>query len=145
MSQIRCISLWQPWASLVAIGAKTIETRHWATSYRGPLAIHAALSTKGFDGHGSDAGAIAEVLREAGYNHVKDSPRGAILCVVDLTDCLTTEEIVRSARANSYEQHFGNYEPNRFGWILENARRCKPAPFKGKQGFFSVPAEILQF
>ena len=39
---MKAITLWQPWASLVAVGAKWIETRSWATSYRGPLAIHAA-------------------------------------------------------------------------------------------------------
>jgi activating signal cointegrator 1 len=36
------ITLWQPWASLVACGAKTWETRGWPTKYRGPLRIHAA-------------------------------------------------------------------------------------------------------
>lgn len=30
------ISLWQPWATLMAIGAKTIETRSWSTRHRGP-------------------------------------------------------------------------------------------------------------
>lgn len=39
---VKAISLWQPWASLIALGPKTIETRSWATDYRGPLAIHAA-------------------------------------------------------------------------------------------------------
>lgn len=39
---MKALTLWQPWASLIAIGAKTIETRGWSTSYRGPLAIHAA-------------------------------------------------------------------------------------------------------
>lgn len=39
---MKAISLWQPWASLVWAGVKTIETRHWSTNYRGPLAIHAA-------------------------------------------------------------------------------------------------------
>jgi hypothetical protein len=39
---MRAISLHQPWASAVALGAKTIETRHWPTDYRGPIAIHAA-------------------------------------------------------------------------------------------------------
>jgi hypothetical protein len=39
---IKAISLWQPWASLMAAGVKLHETRHWWTSYRGPLAIHAA-------------------------------------------------------------------------------------------------------
>lgn len=39
---MKALTLWQPWASLVALGVKTIETRSWSTSYRGPLAIHAA-------------------------------------------------------------------------------------------------------
>jgi activating signal cointegrator 1 len=39
---MKALSLWQPWASLVALGIKTIETRSWETKYRGPLAIHAA-------------------------------------------------------------------------------------------------------
>lgn len=39
---MKVLTLWQPWASLVALGVKTIETRSWSTKYRGPLAIHAA-------------------------------------------------------------------------------------------------------
>ena len=42
MGTMKAISLWQPWASAVARRAKFNETRHWATSYRGTLAIHAA-------------------------------------------------------------------------------------------------------
>jgi len=39
---MKALTLWQPWASLIAVGAKRIETRSWSTKYRGPLAIHAA-------------------------------------------------------------------------------------------------------
>lgn len=39
---MKAISLWQPWATLVAIDAKRFETRSWKTNYRGLLAIHAA-------------------------------------------------------------------------------------------------------
>lgn len=39
---MKALSLTQPWASLVAIGAKRIETRSWSTSYRGLVAIHAS-------------------------------------------------------------------------------------------------------
>lgn len=39
---MKVLTLHQPWASLVALGVKTIETRSWSTKYRGPLAIHAA-------------------------------------------------------------------------------------------------------
>lgn len=38
----KAITIRQPHASLVALGVKQIETRSWATTYRGPLAIHAA-------------------------------------------------------------------------------------------------------
>jgi hypothetical protein len=39
---MKAISLWQPWASAIALGWKKNETRHWSTDYRGPLLIHAA-------------------------------------------------------------------------------------------------------
>lgn len=39
---MKALSLWQPWATLIAIGEKRVETRGWETRYRGRLAIHAA-------------------------------------------------------------------------------------------------------
>lgn len=39
---IKAITLWQPWALLMALKEKEYETRSWMTTYRGPLAIHAA-------------------------------------------------------------------------------------------------------
>lgn len=38
---MKALTLHQPWATLVAVGAKQVETRGWATRYRGPIAIHA--------------------------------------------------------------------------------------------------------
>lgn len=39
---IFAISLTQPWATLMALGLKRIETRSWPTRYVGPVALHAA-------------------------------------------------------------------------------------------------------
>jgi hypothetical protein len=39
MRTYKAISLKQPWANLVAEGAKTIETRTWGTRYRGDIVI----------------------------------------------------------------------------------------------------------
>ena len=36
----------QPYATLLAIGAKSIETRSWKTPYRGLLAVHASQTIK---------------------------------------------------------------------------------------------------
>src|SRR5690242_8554312 len=41
-STIKAISLWQPWASLMAIEAKRNETRGKPWKYQGDVAIHAA-------------------------------------------------------------------------------------------------------
>jgi hypothetical protein len=49
---VKALTVRQPHAQLIALGIKTIETRSWATKYRGPLVIHAGLSTDWFpDGY----------------------------------------------------------------------------------------------
>jgi eukaryotic-like serine/threonine-protein kinase len=41
---MKCLSLHQPGATLLTLGAKRYETRSWRTEYRGPLLIHASVS-----------------------------------------------------------------------------------------------------
>ena len=56
---MKAISLWQPWASLIACGAKPFETRHWAPPREligQRIAIHAAKKVD------KDAKAFAEDL-----------------------------------------------------------------------------------
>lgn len=43
---MKALTVQQPYASLIASGEKWIENRSWHTNYRGPLAIHAAKSSK---------------------------------------------------------------------------------------------------
>lgn len=40
---MKVLSLLQPWASLVVLGHKKIETRSWKTDYRGEILIHASV------------------------------------------------------------------------------------------------------
>ncbi len=102
---MKAISLWQPHASLVVAGVKRFETRSWATSYRGRLAIHAAKLT-GFNlwkRLGADDAATAEMNRletillraDGGYIFVSCGcgrididtlPRGCLLGTVELVD-----------------------------------------------------------
>jgi hypothetical protein len=42
--QLMCLSMLQPWASLLVEGFKRVEGRFWNTSYRGPLWIHAGAT-----------------------------------------------------------------------------------------------------
>jgi hypothetical protein len=45
---IPALSVKQPWASMIASGEKTIETRTWLTPYRGPLVICSSALPKGY-------------------------------------------------------------------------------------------------
>lgn len=57
---MRCLTLKEPWATLVREGKKTIETRTWRTSYRGPILITTSkMPRTGFAGM---AIAVVDVL-----------------------------------------------------------------------------------
>jgi hypothetical protein len=154
---MKAISLWQPWASAIALGAKTIETRGWQTGYRGPLAIHAAKrkvkrELLSFD---LDPGWLAALgLRERMIAEEALS-FGAVVAVCSLFACLRTEWIASEVldaphhregwSAGWTERTMGDFTPGRYGWILNNVRLLKkPLPYKGMQGFFDVPDQWLE-
>jgi activating signal cointegrator 1 len=133
---MRAISLWQPWASLWLSPLKVHETRHWSTTYRGWLAVHAAKRLV------SDCGEELDELcmQQFGAMWRRTLPRGAILGTVDLVDCLPTEIIVPALA----DITCGDFSAGRYGW-KRNAWRQVPAPvpYIGRQGFFNVPDELL--
>lgn len=84
---MRCISLWQPWASLVVFGYKIVETRHWSTDYTGYLAIHAAQKKSGkIHMECVDNFAIVDTLHRMGHDY-HSLPRGGIVGYVYLGAC----------------------------------------------------------
>ena len=94
---MKALSLWQPWATLVAIGAKKNETRSWETLYRGPLAIHAAKTWSGKLAKLAVTNPYSQAMRDAGESvtHFKPGdalPKGHVVCTVDLTDCVRITE-----------------------------------------------------
>jgi hypothetical protein len=155
---VKCISLWQPWATLVAIGAKSIETRDWPTTYSGRLAIHAA---KRWTPEQRDvcweAHAYAVALKGfADASGEVKLPLGAIVCTCRLVECIqvTSAEQRHYARRNGRgqvtlppdapERSFGDYSPGRWAWLLADVEPLpEPVPFKGAQGFFDVPDALL--
>lgn len=137
---MKAITLIQPWATLVAIGAKKIETRSWATDYRGPLAIHAA---KGFPVAAravcTENYTIRWHLRQARID-VDELPRGVIVAVCRLVDCRRIRGKVDEPRYS--EVCFGDYTPGRYAWVLEDVRPViPPIPAKGALGLWEWEQE----
>lgn len=122
---MKALTLWQPWAQLVAWGHKSVETRCWTTKYRGPLAIHAAQRLPpdwlGASRHSKEFRfELSEVLHEPEtqvQKIVESLPRGCVLAVVKLVDIVPASEICDEI--SQRERIFGNYEDGRYAWFLE--------------------------
>lgn len=142
---MKALTLTQPWATLVAIGAKKIETRSWNTSYRGPLAIHAA---KGFPVQAKDFSIMSpcyEVLQGFGFTRIPDElPLGAVIATCTLVDVHRIDrydfrpgqrgwEIERHFwEATEQEKAFGDYSIDRYMWFLSDVVILpEPIPAKG--------------
>lgn len=137
--EIRLLSLTQPWASLVALGLKRIETRSWGTRYRGPVAIHAA---KGFP-HEAQSFAEARWLEGRLPLRAADLPLGCILGVEYLSDILATEDA--ATRITAAELRFGDYTPGRKAWLFDPEQHrplATPFPYRGAQGLRRLPPDI---
>jgi activating signal cointegrator 1 len=133
---VKAITVRQPWATLIAMGAKHYETRFWSTSYRGPLAIHASSAFP------SEARALCvddelfrETLNQGGYLNPTKLPLGACICFVQLTEVRPARSL--SADLSERELYFGNWSPGWFGWKLENVQVFpQPFPARGRMSLW---------
>ena len=142
---MKVITLWQPWATLVALGVKVHETRSWSTKYRGPLAIHAAKRPMDQDGRRLLDDLYAFELVDA--NDVANAagflvPHGAIVCTVNLVSVEPARRVSRRyvgyVDTHLADKMCGDFDPGRFAWRLGNVRRCD-VPHKGTQGIRDLP------
>lgn len=133
---MKTLTVQQPYASLIASGEKWIENRTWYTNYRGPLAIHAAKSSKYIK---------SKLL--ASY------PTGRIVAITNLVACVEYEEILM--RGNSIGERFllipntlttwkfamsHYYMEGPWCWILHKTEPLAVEdmePINGKQGLWN--------
>lgn len=146
---MKAITLWQPWATLLACGAKQYETRSWATKYRGPIAIHASIKT-GI----KVSPEFAKVVDE----YCSKFPLGYIIATAELVDChkivryggrgmssdgpgwLETEDGIYLP--TEQELLFGDWTPGRYAWEVVNVKMLpEPIPAKGHQRLWNWEVE----
>lgn len=117
---VPAITLWQPWASLIEIGAKPFETRRGRPPARmigRRIAIHAALR-RPRTGDVDDA--THQAMCEAFGSRVwlRALPLGAIVCTAVLAEALPAERVPHD--------RFGDYSPGRWAWRLDEVRPVEP-------------------
>lgn len=144
---IPCLTVWQPYASLMAEGLKAIETRGYPASRLGLqpgqlVAIHAAKRPMTW----GEKQEWEEFLRGRGI-YVRDLPYGAVLSVHRFKGDHQSF-IFKHYRATygftEQEEMFGDYSDGRYGWLMPRVLQLTPRPHRGQQGIgrWTVPAEV---
>ena len=129
---MKVLSLTEPYATLIKLGVKKIETRSWKTSYRGKLYIHAS-STR-----------IPKEYREnqelMNLVNINKLNFGNIICSCNLVDCIKmTDEFIEKVKKNKKEYICGVYENGRYAWILDDIEVLNnPIPAKGHLGIWNM-------
>lgn len=170
MTTLRCISLWQPWASLLVGGKKRCETRSFAVP-PGWLLIHAAQKwdrrlmtmaryTPAFKSALSELGLTAWHRGPSrSLAKLVGMPLGAIVGAVRVVECFPTAAVRLTTEGNATvefesggrvlcvtptEQAFGDYSPSRSAWLCADAvALVRPIPCVGRQFLWNVPAADL--
>lgn len=148
---MRALTILQPWSSLIAIGAKRIETRSWTTNYRGPLAIHAGKGGTAFEVGLTFTEPFKSVLNAAGYKFFSVLPRGALIATGQLVSVIPVYKITQQGfyewagpdaceyrfELTDQERAFGDYSFGRYAWLLADVQELlKPVPARGALGLW---------
>ncbi len=146
---MKSLSMTQPWATLLACGAKRIETRSWPARLKpGTLvAIHAARTFPMSALVTCDEEPFCDVLyaaKRAGYWDGDALPLGAVIAVARFTRCLPTDRYLPvelralpdHVRIREEEFDFGNFAHGRFAFEFDRVWPLTPQPASGRLGFW---------
>jgi predicted transcriptional regulator len=129
---MKCLSLKQPYAELLAFGEKTIELRKWNTRFRGEFLIHASKNI--------DIQACERLDID-----IDKLTIGAIIgsaFLYDFKEYSNQEEFNKDKQKHFsiVTKYFDGYK---YGFLIRNARLFKKSiPYRGKLRFFEVDKSI---
>ena len=133
---MKVLSLTEPYATLIRLGKKKIETRSFKTNYRGELYIHAS-STK-IPKEWKNNKELMNLVKDSVLNF------GYIILKCKLVDCVyMDEEFLDKIKKDKLEYLVGDYKPGRYAWILDDIEVLdKPIFAKVKLGIWNCEEDI---
>ncbi|XP_006831604.1 PREDICTED: activating signal cointegrator 1 [Chrysochloris asiatica] len=133
-----CLSMHQPWASLLVRGIKRVEGRTWYTPHRGRLWI-AATAKKPSPQEVSELQATYCLLRGKDLEFPSDYPSGCLLGCVNLTDCMSQKQFKEQYPDMSQESD------SPFVFICSNPQEMiVKFPIKGNPKIWKLDSKIHQ-
>ena len=117
---MKCLTIKQPWASLIVNGYKRYEFRSWKTKYRGKILIHAGMSLE-----------KECVDRFKKYN--LDYIKGAIIGEAEIVDCILVDACFDDNLRKENDIVYSSDHVGLYAWKLDNIKKYdEPIYIKGK-------------
>ena len=128
---MKAVTLIQPVATLVVLGACRLEVRAWRTAHRGRVAVYASRAFPQEARELCSREPVRSALRAGlGHDDWRRLPLGALLGTVELLDCRPVED---------------ERLPGGWAWVLDNPEPLpEPVPYRGRLGIFEVPDELFR-
>lgn len=167
---MKALTLHQPYATAVADGIKTVETRSWQTHHRGAVAIHAAKRI--------DHEALWRARLVDARHHETELPLGAIVAMARIVRMVPANRVALNTtvadgwnyaawttrttdhdgqghdQTADWVRHeqldvdlanwtLGQYGAGRWAWVLTMIEPLdQPIPCRGYQGLWTIPQEL---
>ncbi|PSS33768.1 Activating signal cointegrator 1 like [Actinidia chinensis var. chinensis] len=140
-----CLTMHQPWASLLVHGIKRIEGRSWPSPIRGRLWIHAASKVPDPDTIKAMEDFYRAIYAVNGITYLKfpeHYPISRLLGCVEVVGCVTCEELVsweelpEGVRLEGQTDHC---------WLCEQPQKLiVPFEMRGYQGVYNLEKKIFE-
>lgn len=130
-----CLSMHQPWASLLVMGIKKVEGRVWYTPHRGRLWIAATAKPPSEHDIAGVEGMYKALYGPESVSFPKHYPTSCLLGCVDVVDCLAQEE---------YKEEFPEDESESpYVFVCENPQQLTVKfPVKGQHKIWKLDPAI---
>lgn len=147
---MKALTIWQPWATMIALGWKPIENRGWCPTERQladgeRFAIHAA--TRPMDAHTWDAALL--VAANAGF-HLDDAEEAQFLrrCRRESGSVVATARFGLPMSSCLDEGQYPDFhrlwwDRHSYGWLLNNVQAVAPVAVRGRQGLWNLPGDTV--
>ena len=150
---MKALTVWQPWASLIAKGWKRYEFRSWPGFARMEgerIAIHAAARkpqlVEIYDLRNrvdEEESFVDPAAREwLDSIRLQDFPRSCIVATATLGRTLTPAEVAKIVGQDGVENDSDRADHFNFAWPMKDVRPVPGIPCRGAQGFWTVPVDI---
>ncbi|PKA45868.1 hypothetical protein AXF42_Ash016894 [Apostasia shenzhenica] len=140
-----CLTMHQPWASLLIHGIKRIEGRSWPAPLTGRLWIHAASKIPDPETIKAMENFYREIYAVNGITDIKfpeHYPVSRLLGCVEVVGCLKNEELVCWQEVPESVRLEGL---TNFCWLCENPQKLLiPFEMRGYQGVYNLEKKIYE-